>query len=159
MSNFDESKHQRAADGKFAHKPHSEAGDVNLAGYRELPRLLVAPQVANQTAQTFSRAVEPGVFMSLGATDFQPTIGAHGLGALNFKARILPFNKDGQRDYKPHVMDVTVSHTPEDLIDIDVVDTTTGETHHSEKGLYVDQLNRRLLALDYDGEETTNPRF
>ena len=30
MSQFDESKHNRATDGKFAHKPHSEADGVSL---------------------------------------------------------------------------------------------------------------------------------
>ena len=34
MTAFDESKHSRATDGKFAHKPHSEAGSVSLAPAR-----------------------------------------------------------------------------------------------------------------------------
>ena len=37
MTQFDESKHKRAQDGKFAHKPHSEAAGVDLTaqGFRE----------------------------------------------------------------------------------------------------------------------------
>ena len=38
MSQFDESKHNRHSDGKFANKPHSEAPDVNLQTLRRPTR-------------------------------------------------------------------------------------------------------------------------
>ena len=37
MSQFDESKHNRATDGKFANKPHAEAAGVSLEGTQPTP--------------------------------------------------------------------------------------------------------------------------
>ena len=46
MTQFDEAKHNRASDGKFANKPHAEADSVNLATQGS-----VAPQPSQRTSK------------------------------------------------------------------------------------------------------------
>ena len=151
---FDESKHNRERDGKFASKPHAEAEGVSLE-----PQQRVSDEQVRDTANQFRKAISVPTLMSLGASDFCATKGKHGLGGLQFTARILPFKKDGTRSWKARNMRVIMSHTPSDLIDVDVVHATTGKKHYSTEGIYVEDLNRALFALDYDGKEATNPRL
>lgn len=114
-----------------------------------------------RTADTFRAAVQVGVFMSLGATDLTAIAGAHQLGGLLFTARMLPL-RDGTRRERPARMGVMISHTPADEIDIHVLEYARGTDHARLNGIYIDQLNRALLALDYDGTTpstpTTSPR-
>jgi len=110
------------------------------------------------TADTFRAAVQVGVFMSLGATDLTAIAGAHQLGGLLFTARILPL-RNGARHDTPARMGVMISHTPADEIDIHVLEYARGTDHTRLNGIYVDQLNAALLALDYDGITPLNPHY
>ncbi|MGW9159329.1 hypothetical protein [Microbacterium sp. NPDC055665] len=108
-------------------------------------------------ADTFRAAVQVGVFMSLGATDLTAVAGAHQLGGLLFTGRILPL-RDSTRRERPARMGVMISHTPADEIDIHVLEYARVTEHARLNGIYIDQLNRALLALDYDGTPL-NPRY
>lgn len=110
------------------------------------------------TADTFRAAVQVGVFMSLGATDLTAIAGAHQLGGLLFTARILPLRNGTRRD-TPARIGVMISHTPADEIDIHVLEYARGTDHTRLNGIYVDQLNAALLALDYDGTTPLNPHY
>lgn len=109
-------------------------------------------------ADTFRAAVQVGVFMSLGATDLTAIAGTHQLGGLLFTARILPL-RDGTRRERPARMGVMISHTPADEIDVHVLEYARGTDHTHLNGIYIDQLNLALLALDYDGPTPLNPHY
>lgn len=100
--------------------------------------------------------INKGVLMSLGASDFRRSA-----NALSFAARILPMTKKG-RGSRPRVMNVLVRLDPSDTYSVRVIYTKgkSGRvTHFEESGVYADQLSRILLALDFDGEQVTNPRY
>lgn len=111
-----------------------------------------------QTAETFRRAATVGALMSLGATTLRAVPGTHQLGGLMFTARILPLTRTG-RGEAPRRMSVMVSLTGADLIDIDVRYLSGGREHATIREVYIDQLQRALLALDYDGPEPLNPAY
>lgn len=52
-----------------------------------------------------------------------------------------------------------MSTTPLDEIEIEVREYARGIEHAKVEGVYIDQLARVLLALDYDGTEALNPRY
>lgn len=108
-------------------------------------------------AETFRKGATPGVLMSLGASNLRSVPGTHELGGLLFIARILPLTGSG-RGQAPRRMAVMVSLTPGDLIDIDVR-PLTGPEHATVRDIYIDQLQRALLALDYDGSDAFNPSY
>lgn len=113
---------------------------------------------ANETAETLRQATQIGVLMSLGFSDLGAVAGEHQLGGLLFTARILPL-RDGTRRERPARMGIMISHTPADEIDIHVIEYARGTDHTRIKGIYIDQLNRALLALDYDGPTPLNPHY
>ena len=109
----------------------------------------------------FSQILAP-VKMSLGAHNFR--FGAK--GDLAFDARILPFTKAGKRAGQPRIMTVLVKLNSLDLYDIEVVYYRTSSRYgsaervtHYEATIDVSDLNRTLLALDYDGDHVLNPRM
>lgn len=115
-------------------------------------------QARNRSAaETFRQGATMGVLMSLGASDLRTVPGTHELGGLLFIARILPLtgNRRGQAARRMAVM---VSVAPGDLIDIDVRHLT-GQEHATVRDVYLDQLQRALLALDYDGPDAFNPSY
>ncbi|MBS1673150.1 MAG: hypothetical protein JSS74_04215 [Actinobacteria bacterium] len=110
-------------------------------------------------AETLRAGATTGVLWSLGATNLGAVPGTHGLGGLLFIARILPLTANG-RGEAARRMAVMVSVTPGDLLDIDVRQLTGDRREHATtRDLYLDQLQRALLALDYDGREPFNPRY
>lgn len=111
-----------------------------------------------EAADTFRQAATLGVLGSLGAHNLRTIPGRHQLGGLMFTARILPMTQKG-RGSRARNMLVMVSLTGGDLIDIDVRYLTGGAEHATARDVYIDQLQRALLALDYDGPEIFNPRY
>lgn len=109
------------------------------------------------TGRTFRAAIGNGSLWSVGAHGFANVPGAHQLGGLAFRARILPMTKTG-RGATARTMGVLVSLTGIDDIDIEVRHAD-GTEHARITGVYLDQLARIILALDYDGPEVTNPRY
>lgn len=118
--------------------------------------------------RTFARAaatvirgqLEGGVLMSLGAITWD-AIADGGDPGLAFQARILPFNKDGSRSDRPRLMDVTIRGNDRGSYDIEVVYFNGARriVHWAGENTSPALLNRVLLALDYDGETTLNPRL
>ncbi|MGO2519956.1 MAG: hypothetical protein ACTH8F_07535 [Microbacterium sp.] len=111
-----------------------------------------------QTAQQFAVAVTRGVMWSLGASNITAVPGADQIGGLLLIARILPL-RDGTRHQRAARMAILISLNGVDTIDIEVKEIATGRAHTEIKGVYIDQLSAALLALDYDGDETLNPRY
>lgn len=110
------------------------------------------------TGRTFRAAIGEGALMSVGAHHVANVPGRHQLGGLAFLARILPMTKTG-RSERPSLMGVLVSLTPADEIDVEVIRARDGQEHTQLRGVYLDQLQRIILALDYDGPEVMNPRY
>ncbi|MGK0742648.1 hypothetical protein ACSHWG_12315 [Leucobacter sp. Z1108] len=118
-----------------------------------------ADEFHRSTAEQFRQAIGPGVFMSLGASQLVAVPGRYDRGGLLFTARILPFTRTGDRYAAARNMAVLVSTTPLDEIEIEVREYARGIEHAKIEGVYIDQLARVLLALDYDGTEALNPRY
>lgn len=106
-------------------------------------------------AETILAQINKGVLMSLGASNL-----GYSAKALTFNARILPMTKAG-RGARARVMAVRVELGPDDTYSVQVAYPKRGarEVHFKESGVYADQLNRVLLALDFDGEQVSNPRY
>ncbi|GAB3597382.1 hypothetical protein CFAEC_13825 (plasmid) [Corynebacterium faecale] len=56
-------------------------------------------------------------------------------------------------------MAVMVSLTPADEIDVEVREIARKTEHARIEGIYIDQLARAALAIDYDGPTALNPRY
>ncbi|WP_190265264.1 MULTISPECIES: hypothetical protein [Glutamicibacter] len=110
-------------------------------------------------AEQFRQAIGPYVFMSLGASQLAAVPGRYDRGGLLFTARILPFTRTGDRYAAARNMAVLVSTSPLDEIEIEVREYARGVQHAKIEGVYIDQLSRAVLALDYDGTEALNPRY
>lgn len=111
-------------------------------------------------ATAIRSTVETGVFMSLGARDFR----VNSFDDLIFDATILPFNKSGERSERARTMTVSVSAGEVDDGTVHVLaiypERGTGRLlTHYEGETTIDDLNRTLLALDYDGNDVLNPRY
>lgn len=128
--------------------------------------------VAQEVAHTIRQQITPGVLMSLGAHEQQSgtvaTVeGADPLPSYIFKARILPFNKNGERAEAPRAMTVIVSLNSSDLYDIYVAYNQRGDrfglkprvVHFEADDVDAESLANTMLALDYDGETVLNPRL
>lgn len=102
---------------------------------------------------TIRSQINPLVLMSLGAHELGFLSGDQTPGLL-FKARILPFRKDGTRSHAPRIMIVRITLNPMDLYDINVSYGNRGEvvTHEEFEGIYAEDLNRVLLSLDSDDD-------
>lgn len=123
-----------------------------------LTEQLTADAAQKAAGDTFLAAIDQGVLWSLGARDLHTVAGIHQLGGLFFLASILPMVKNG-RGSRARKMAVMVSLTGADTIDINVREVTSGRDHAHIEGVYIDQLSRALLSLDYDGNTVTNPRY
>lgn len=134
------------------------------AAYQRFPHDTLSPahgtdqDRVKDTARAFQAAIQIGVLMSLGATDLGAVAGAHQLGGLLFTARILPL-RHGSRRERAARMGVMISINGVDTIDIRVLEYASGREHTRIDGIYIDQLNAALLALDYDGPTPLNPRY
>src|SRR5690625_2190318 len=106
--------------------------------------------------QTVYAQINKHIIMSLGMSDL-----SYFSAGTKFDARMLPMtqNAPGTRARAMSVM-----------VRLDASDTYTVQvsyfkgryirvTHFEESGIYADQLNHLLLALDHDGREVTNPRY
>ena len=113
---------------------------------------------AQRIADYFRKAIQPGVFWSLGSTHLTAVPGVDRQGGLLFTARILPMTKTG-RGTAARKMQVMVSLTTADLIDIDVLEIASKKEHARIREISIDQLNAALLALDYNGDQVLNPRY
>lgn len=115
-----------------------------------------AKEVANAIRQQLG---VPG-FMTLGASDLYYTVESD-MPGLAFKARILPFLKNGKRGSRPRVMDVRILLNAMDTYDVRVgyLNGVYWVSHYVAKDVYADQLQRLALALDYNGPEVLNPRY
>lgn len=117
---------------------------------------------AHAVADIIRQQIGTGVFMSLGARNLGSfTDATTGNPGLAFQATILPFNKTGARADRGRTMRVRVTLTPADLYDVRVDYSHRGETktHHEATDIDAFALRSHLLALDYDGPETLNPRL
>lgn len=110
------------------------------------------------TGRGFRAAIGDGALWSVGAHDIASVPGAYQLGGLTFLARILPMTETGRSD-TAESMAVLVSLTPADEIDVEVRRIADGREHARIPGIYIDQIQRIILALDYDGPEVMNPRY
>ena len=110
------------------------------------------------TADAFKAAIGHSALWSVGAHNAVTVPGSYQLGGIALHARILPMTPDG-RGSSAVRMGVLVSLTPADEIDIDVRHHSDGRVHAQLEGLYIDQLQRAFLALDYDAKEVLNPRY
>lgn len=110
-------------------------------------------------AEQFRQAIGTGVFMSLGASQLAAVPGRYDRGGLLFTARILPFTRTGARYAAARNMAVLVSTTPLDEIEVEVREYARGIEHAKIERVYIDQLARAVLALDYNGDEVLNPRY
>jgi hypothetical protein len=118
-----------------------------------------ADEYHRAAAEQFRQALGAGVLMSLGATQLAAVPGRFDRGGLLFTARILPFTRNGDRSEAARNMAVLISTTPLDEIQVEVREYARGIEHAKIEGVYIDQLARAVLALDYDGPEVLNPRY
>lgn len=113
-----------------------------------------------------------GGLMTLGASALR-----HGLVAatpeatprpsLVFNARILPFTKTGQRSGNARTMQVVVSLNGADYYDVKVTYNQRGDrygikppvVHFEASDVDAFTIGRLMVALDYDGDTATNPRY
>lgn len=109
---------------------------------------------------TVQTLVETGVFMSLGARNFRTDAEA---SSLVFDATVLPFLKDGTRGQRPRTMCVQIGvSTHRDggfHVAVSYADKGVSKTHCNLDYVAIEDLNRTLLALDYDGDEALNPDY
>jgi hypothetical protein len=98
--------------------------------------------------------------MSLGAHNLASVLNEGEIEGLTFRARILPFRKDGTRSEKPRIMQVIITHNALDYYDARVIYTSAREilTHYETSNIDAEQLPRIMLALDYDGATALNPQ-
>ena len=97
----------------------------------------------------------PGL-MVVGASDLA-VIREDALG-LTFRARIHPFTKTGKRAGQARVMRVSVVINGMDYWDVKV-QRSDGEMHFIAEDVAANELQRLMLALDYDGQEVVNPKY
>lgn len=127
---------------------------------------------AREVAAIIRRQISGGVLMSLGARDFRhgnvaAVRGADPLPSLIFNATILPFTASGARGSAGRTMNVVVSLNARDLYDVLVTYNRRGDrygtqgpvVHFEADDVDAESLTRVMLALDYDGPETLNPRY
>lgn len=103
-------------------------------------------------------AIEQGVLWTLGAHDLMATDREE--NGLTFKARILPFNKDGKRATRPVTMRVTIAANDRDLYDFAVIYARGMDLfdHLTLTDVPLADVNAFLFALDFDGVDVLNPR-
>lgn len=109
---------------------------------------------------TVKSLVETGVFMSLGARNFRTDPEA---STLIFDATVLPFRKDGTRSERPRKMQVQVgvSESRDGGLSVAVgyADKDVPKVHCAVDYVAITDLNKTLLAIDYDGDEALNPEY
>lgn len=108
-----------------------------------------------EVARTIKSQIGSGPLMALGAHSFTAIE-----GGLRFNARILPFNKTGERSTRPSNMIVEVRHNALDYYDVKVqqIKGFTASTHYEAEDIPADRIGDVIRSLDWDGEEVTNPR-
>ena len=116
---------------------------------------------ARQTALTILHQIPWGVKASLGYGNPQAFTNDAGQHGVLFEARILPFLASGKRGSKPRVMRVMIVHSAADLYDVKVsyIAKQTVRVHYAAQNIDASTLPTLLLALDYDGQQTLNPRM
>ena len=123
----------------------------------------ISTEDRKSVAEIIRSQIQLGIFMTLGASDLGHTASTgsrdYEMAGLAFTARILPFNKSGERSAMARKMSVKILLNAGDLYDIEVREIASGKIHYSTQNVVVFDLNRTLLALDYDGEEVLNPRY
>lgn len=119
-----------------------------------------AEMTAALVADTIRRQVGTMIFATLGASNLAYFTDEWGAPGLRFRARILPFNRRGERGSAPRVMDVEVTLNGADLYDLNVTYATRGVVteHYVASGLDAYMLRATLFSLDYDGPTVLNPR-
>lgn len=125
----------------------------------DLVHIAGADEHHRATAAQFRQAIGAIVLTSLGATRLIAVPGRFDRGGLMFTARIRPMTRGGDRSATARSMAVLISVTPLDEIDIEVCEYARGTEHAKIEGVYIDELGRAVLALDYDGPEVLNPRY
>lgn len=120
--------------------------------------------------RTILAQAESGVFMSLGAHQFATgDMSGYGVNApgVTMLTRILPMTARGTRGTNPRNMRLTITLNGRDLYDIAATYPRRGDrfgihppvVHYAATDVHVADLNRHLLALDYDGDEVLDPRY
>lgn len=123
-------------------------------------------QYAREVAATIKGQVRWGTWGTLAARNFQATTTKDGAAALRVDITILPFNADGKRSSGARTAWLTIALRA-DRYDITVQHTRHGDkfgtkglvTHAETRGVYADQLNNALTAIDWDGPQPFNPRL
>lgn len=115
-------------------------------------------------ARAIRTVVETGVFMSLGARAFRTDAAGH---TLIFDATVLPMTKAGRRASAPRTMQVEIG-ADEVAEKLTIQATYPGRgaakygppVVHCQWASRIEDLNKNLLALDYDGDEDVlNPDY
>lgn len=111
---------------------------------------------SREIATVIKRQIGAGSLMALGASEFYATD-----GGLRFTARILPFTKAGTRSSRAAKMFVEVKLNGADLYDVRVAQLKGLDVveHYSATDVVAFGLPALMLALDWDGDEATNPRY
>lgn len=91
--------------------------------------------------------------------EMEPIPGRFGRGGIYFIGELIPFISEDVRGEEVAAVAVMVSVTPLDEIDVEVREIHSGKEHAKIEGIYIDQLARVLLGLDYDGKELLNPAY
>lgn len=122
------------------------------------------------TADQWVKVIGPMNFAALGASKLSAIPGKYKMGGLGFQAKILPL-RNGKRSTQPRKMQVILSLTPGDGIEMDIYypkrkakgadefDPISYTKHASTKEFYVSELQRVLISVDYDGDEAFNSRY
>ena len=110
---------------------------------------------ARPTAEAARRQIGWQGLATLGASDL--AVVRDPMPGLTFLARIHPFTKTGKRAGRARVMRVFVTINHLDLWDVKV--ELDGEEHYAVTDVYAGDLQKLMVALDYDGPEVVNPRY
>ena len=116
---------------------------------------------AQEVGNTIWKQIPVGVKMALGVHDvfFTSKGEDHGIAC---QIKILPFLKSGKRGRSARNVRMDITLNGLDLYDISVgyfSKNLQWTEHFSATNIDAESLPRLLLALDYDGETVTNPRY
>lgn len=117
------------------------------------------------TANELVKQIKFGVKASLGyhqpMCDSRTTDKGETQYGLTFKAKILPFKKNGERASGARIMRVSIYVNGLDYYDITVgwLRGTEWVQHFETTNVDVSSLNACLLSLDYDGPTVTNSAY
>lgn len=115
-------------------------------------------------ATTITEQATTGALMTLGAYPLRPTnlyADDTRRGGAMWNVRIMPMKKNGDRSSTVRKMELTIELTYADTYTVTAKYYNRGKAviHFQRDNVYWDQLEKLLVALDWDGDEILNPRY